>query len=76
MDTAEHDNTDLGNSQEGNAGETLVRTSVPGVAACVLAAASLLLLPVMGWAFRKDTSESVRNLYFSAQFGTWLLAAR
>ncbi|MEN6335026.1 MAG: hypothetical protein ABFE01_12245 [Phycisphaerales bacterium] len=74
MDTAEHDNTDLGNSQEGNTGETLVRTSVPGVAACVLAVASLLLLPGMMWAFEKDVSESVRNLYFSAQFGTWLLA--
>jgi prepilin-type processing-associated H-X9-DG protein len=74
MDTAEHDNTNLDNSQKANADETLVRTSVPGVAACVLAVASLLLLPGMMWAFEKDVSESVRNLYFSAQFGTWLLA--
>jgi hypothetical protein len=74
MDTEEQGNADRDNSQEGNAGESLVRTSVPAAVACLLGAASLLLAPGMIWAFRSDTPKSVQSLYLLALFGTSFLA--
>lgn len=76
MGTPEGGNDDL-MSRDGNAildHPELVRTSTPAVAACVLAVVSLLLMPACLWALRRDTPESVQNLYVLIQFGAWFLA--
>lgn len=74
MDAEEQGNTDLGSSEERNTGEVLVRTSVPAIAACVLAVASLLLMPAMIWACRRGTPASIQNLSLLTLIGTSFLA--
>jgi len=70
MDTTEHDNTDIDNSPQDMSTAELVRTSGVAAAACVLAVASLLLLPGLRWALRRDTPESVQSLYLLTLCGT------
>lgn len=86
MDLSEQGNAEVDETQEEvscrqpqrppqNGGQAEpVRTSGPAVAACVLGVVSLLLLLGMIWAFGRNTSDSVRELYMLAQFGAWFLA--
>jgi hypothetical protein len=74
MGTPEHVNAELCDSSRQPVQPELVRISGLALAASVLAVASLLLLPGLRWAFRKDTPESVQNLYMLILLGTSFLA--
>jgi hypothetical protein len=53
-----------------NAQSELVRTSGIAIIACVLGVASLLLVPGLIWAFRKDTPPAVQSMYMHTLLGT------